>query len=512
MTKHTKDENPSMTSAVASGQAPGAAPGQGYGRPDIRALGEIVGSDNVASDPADLYVYGGDSSVHRASAHAVVRPQDTEQVQALLRYASSQRIPVIPRGGGSGMSGQVVPIVGGIVLDMKAMNRILEINLPDVYVRVQPGVVDDDLNKALKPHGVFFPPTPASSRIATIGGEIANNASGTRSVKYGATRDSVLGMNVVLASGDLVTLGTRTRVEASGYQLARLMVGSEGTLGVIVEATLGFVPIPKFRCMGVACFNRLEEAGETISEIISSGCLPSVLELVDKVAILAVNASLKLGLPEVEAMLLYEADGMVLEAVDYEIGRMETICLRHEGFGLKHSYDEKERMQIFYGRKKLFPALSKYKDLLACTSLADDMTVPYSKMADLARKIHEVAERNGLVMTAYGHCGSGCMHTKILMDTSKGDQWDAAKRAVAELYAYVREVGGTTSAEHGIGLSKAPDFKREKADSLALMRAVKAAFDPLNILNPMKLQDAPDDWVTATDLRYRVRDGLEAAP
>ncbi|MDY0001386.1 MAG: FAD-linked oxidase C-terminal domain-containing protein [Polyangia bacterium] len=495
----------------AKNQAVSMGPGlpSGYGTPDVGRLREIVGADNVAADPADCYVYGRDASVHRASAQAVVRPMDAAAVQALLRYASAERIPVIPRGSGSGMSGQAVPISGGIVLDMKGMNRILEINLADVYVRVEPGVVDDDLNKALRPHGVFYPPTPASSRIATIGGEIANNASGTRSVKYGATRDSVLGMKVVLASGELVTLGSRTRVEASGYQLARLMVGSEGTLGVIVEATMGFVPIPRFRCMGAACFDRLEEAGETISEIISSGCLPSVLELVDKVAILAANASLGLGLPEVEAMLLYEADGMVKEAVDYEIARMEEICRRHQGFGIKHSYDEKERMQIFYGRKKLFPALSKYKDLLACTSLADDMTVPYSKMADLARKIHEIAERNGLVMTAYGHCGSGCMHTKILMDTSKGEQWAAARRAVEELYEYVRSSGGTTSAEHGIGLSKAPDFKREKADSLELMRAVKRAFDPLNILNPMKLQDAPDDWLTATDLRYRQRDQAE---
>jgi len=478
--------------------------------PSIEKLVEIVGEGNASTNPADCYIYGGDSSVHRAMASAVVRVSNTEQIQQLMRYANAERIPVITRGGGSGMSGQAVPVSGGIVLDMKAMNRILEINLEDVYARVEPGVVDDDLNKALKPYGMFYPPTPASSRIATIGGEIANNASGTRSVKYGATRDSVLGMKVVLANGDLVTLGSRTRVEASGYQLDRLMVGSEGTLGIIVEATMSFVPIPKYRCMGVACFNQLQDAGATIAQVISTGCQPSVLELVDNVAITAANASLNLGLPDVEAMLLFEADGMVKEAVDYEIGKMKAIAEKNDAFGIKYSYDEKERMQIFYGRKKLFPALSKYKDVLACTSLADDMTVPYSKMADMARKIHEVADRNGLVMTAYGHCGSGCMHTKILMDTTKGDQWEAAKRAVDEIYEYVRAVGGTTSAEHGIGLSKAPAFKQEKADSLALMRAVKAAFDPNNILNPHKLQDAPDDWVTATELRYRVRQHVEA--
>jgi glycolate oxidase len=262
--------------------------------------------------------------------------------------------------------------------------------------------------------------------------------------------------------------------------------------------------------MGVACFNKLDQAGDTISQVIASGCQPSVLELVDNVAITAANTSLGLGLPDVEAMLLFEADSMVKEAVDYEIEKMKAIAEKNQAFGIKYSYDPKERAQIFYGRKKLFPALSKYKDVLACTSLADDMTVPYSKMADMARVIHEVAERNGLVMTAYGHCGSGCMHTKILMDTTQGDQWAAAERAVAEIYEYVRSVGGTTSAEHGIGLSKAPDFKKEKADSLELMRAVKRAFDPNNILNPHKLQDAPDEWTTATKLRYRVHEQAEA--
>lgn len=471
--------------------------------PNIAKLREIVGEQHVKDDPADLYVYGSDASVHKAMPSAVVRPGSTEQVQELLRYANGERIPVIPRGSGSGMCGQVVPIHGGIILDMKRMNRILEINLEDVYCRVEPGVIDDDLNRALLPHGVFYPATPASSRIATIGGEIANNASGVRSVKYGATRESVLGMKVVLASGELVTLGATTRVEATGYQLERLMVGSEGTLGVIVEATLGFVRIPKYRCLGMITFDSLKDAGDTISAIMANGVALSMLELVDRVAIQAVNRATDLKLPDVEAILLIEADGMVKEAVEYEITHVRELCEKHNGTVGQVSYDPKERAAIFLGRKKLFPALSKYDDHYACTSLADDMAVPYSKMAETASKIHEIAERNGVVMTAYGHCGSGCMHTKILMDPTKGEQWQGAKRAVAEIYEYVRSVGGTTSAEHGIGLSKADAFKLEKADSLALLRAVKKAFDPNNILNPGKLMDAPDGWLTATDLRYR---------
>lgn len=470
---------------------------------NVDKLKAIVGETNVLSEAADLYVYGSDSSVHEGMPQAIVRPENTEQVQALMRYANSEKIPVIPRGSGSGMCGQVVPVQGGIILDMKAMNRILEINPQDGYCRVEPGVVDDDLNRALKPYGVFYPPTPASSVVATIGGEIANNASGTRSVKYGAARDAILAMKVVLASGDCVSLGATTRVAASGYPLERLLVGSEGTLAVIVEATLRFVPIPKLRCLGIAKFNVLGEAGDAISEVMGSGCQPSMLELIDKIAITAANKAEKLGLPEVEAILLFEADGMAKETIDPEIARFREICEKHNGFGMEFSYDEKERARIFAGRSKLFPSLSKYDERLASTSLADDMAVPFSKMAETANKIHEIAERNGLVMTAYGHCGAGCMHTKILMDTDKDIQWEAARKAVAEIYDYVRSVGGTTSAEHGIGLSKAAAFKREKASTLDLMRGIKKVFDPNNILNPGKLMDGPDNWVEATHLRYQ---------
>lgn len=471
---------------------------------DIEKLIKILGREHVKNDPADLFVYGSDASVHLSPASAVVQPDKVEHVQEVVRYANSHGIPIVTRGSGSGMSGQAVPIKGGIVMDMKRMNRILEVNLEDVYCRVEPGVVDAKLNSVLKPHGVFYPPAPASSKIATIGGEIGNNASGIRSVKYGAVRDYVLGMKVVLANGELVSLGSKTRVEAACYQIERLIVGSEGTLGIIVEATLKFVPIPKFRCLGIAKFNKLEEAGNAIAGIMTGGAQPSMLELMDNVAITAVNNSMNMGLPDVEAVLLFEADGMIKEAVDYEIKKIQGLCETHNGFGIELSYDEKERSRIYAGRKQLFPSLSRYKKGYVVTSLADDMAVPYSRMADMAHKIHEIADRNNVIMSAYGHCGSGVMHTKILMDPMQKEQWNDARNAVSEIYEYVRSIGGTTSAEHGIGISKAPDCKEEKSNALAIMRAVKKAFDPNNILNPGKMMDAPDDWVTATKLRYNV--------
>src|SRR4030042_6079088 len=327
---------------------------------ETQALVDIAGKENVRDNPMDCYVYGSDSSVHEAPAWAVVRPVSVEQIQNVIRYAGKKKIPVILRGSGSGISGQAVPIDGGIVLDIKRLNRILEINLQDGYCRVEAGVVDDDLNKALKPYDVFYPVAPASSRVATIGGEQANNASGVRSVKYGAVRDSLLGMKVVMANGDLVTLGAKTRVEASGYQLDRLMVGSEGTLGIIVDAPLNMVPIPKFRCLGVANFKTLQDSGKAIADIMSSGAQPSMLELMDHVAIVAVNKTMNMGLPDVEAILMFEADGTVKEAVEYEIGKMKEICTKCNGFDIQASYEAKERTRLFAGRKKLFPALSKY--------------------------------------------------------------------------------------------------------------------------------------------------------
>ena len=473
---------------------------------DVAELERMVGADAVSADPADLVAYGADASVYHAKPWAVVRPRDTVQVRKLLEYCDREKIAVVPRGSGSGMCGQTVPVRGGIVLDMKGMNRIIDINLGDGTCTVEPGVIDDDLNRALKPHGFFWPPTPASSRIATIGGEIGNNASGTRSVKYGAARDSVLALKVVLPGGRLLELGTRTRVASTGYPLERLFVGSEGTLGVIVEATLRYVPIPKFRCLGVANFERLEQAGESITAIMAAGCQPSMLELIDKVAIEAVNRAQNLGLPDVEAILLFEADGMVEQAVDFEIDRISKICTEHGGFGVEYSYDAAEQARMSAGRKKLFPSLSRFSEALASTALADDMAVPYSKMAECARAIHDIAERHGIVMTAYGHCGAGCMHTKILMDTSRGGQWEAARKAIAEIYAFVRKVGGTTSAEHGIGISKAGEFQKEKRPLLDMMRAVKAVFDPNDIMNPGKLLDAPANWLEAGPLRYHVEE------
>jgi glycolate oxidase len=422
-----------------------------------------------------------------------------------MRFANEHGIPVTARGSGSGMSGHSVPMAGGIVLDLKRMNKVLDIRPADLLCKVEPGVINDELNKELKQYGLFFPPTPSSGTVATIGGMIGTNASGNRAVKYGATRDAVLGVKVVLADGSLVNLGTNTKTDASGYQLARLMVGSEGTLGIVVEATLLLAALPKYRAMGVAHFDKLEDAGNAISSIIAGGVTPSMMELMDDVAITAVNNAQNLGLPQVAAIVIFEADGMVKEAVDHDMAEMKRLCEANNGRDIKVSDDPAEMGRIFQGRKKLFPSLSRYGKGMASTSLADDMSVPMSQIANTVAKIHEIAEANNIVMSAYGHCGSGLIHTKILMNPEDPAQWEGAEKAIEQVYEHVRSVGGTTSGEHGIALSKAPAMKRERADSLEMMRAIKRALDPKGILNPQKLMDAPDDWKSATDLRYNVR-------
>jgi glycolate oxidase len=282
------------------------------------------------------------------------------------------------------------------------------------------------------------------------------------------------------------------------------MVGSEGTLGIVVEAILQLSPIPKFRAMGIVNFERLKDAGRMISETIAAGIVPSMLELMDNIAITAVNNAQKLGLPDVAAIVIFECNGMLKESVEYEINEIKKICTKNNGSGIKITHDENEIKKIYSGRKKLFPSLSKYREGLYTTALADDMAVPMSKIADTIEQIHEVAKKNNVVMSAYGHCGAGLIHTKILMDTTKQSQWQGAKKAVKEIYEYVQKVGGTTSGEHGIGFSKGPSFKVEKKDSLEMMRSIKKALDPNNILNPFKLMDSPDDWLTASPLRYQI--------
>ena len=471
-------------------------------------LTAIVGEGNTSDEPHDRYIAGGDASIHQGMPAIVVRAGTTEEVSEIMKLANSRKIPVVPRGAGSGMCGHAVPVdPRSIVIDLKRMNRIIDIRPQDLLTRVEAGVVNNRLNEALKPYGFFFAPCPASGKVATIGGMIANNASGLRAAKYGATRDSLLGAKVVLADGSIIDSGANTLIASAGYQIDRLMVASEGTLGIVTEAVLRLTPLPKAKGMGIAEFTNLKDAGNAISAIVASGVNPSFFELMDNVAIRSINKATDMGLPDVAAILVFECDGASKNIVDEEVNVIRNIVAKHNAKNLRLATDTKEMDALNAARAKLFPAFSRLIDGMACVSLADDMAVPPSFYAEVVGKIEKASKSNDVVITAYGHAGEGLIHTKLLIDTTSHGAWERAHKAVDEVYDAVLAAGGTVSGEHGVALSKAPYFKKEKGNALEAMRAIKKALDPNNILNPGKLHDAPEDWLTATNLRYPVQGG-----
>jgi len=410
-------------------RAPAKKVAKGAARPEIlKKVEAIVGPLGYTASPVELRAYAADASMHLAEPELVVRPTSAQQVSAILKLANKYKIPVTPRAAGTSVCGQPVPIKGGIVLDMQAMNKIKEVHVEDFYVVIEPGVVYAELNAFLKPYKFFFPPAPGSGDAANIGGMVINNASGVNATKYGATRDSLLGCKVVLADGTIIDTGANTLIASAGYQIDRLMVASEGTLGVITEAVLRLTPLAKSKGMGVAEYKSLEDAGNAISAIVASGVKPSFFELMDNVAIKSVNKAMDLGLPDVPAILVWECDGASPDIVYGELEFIRNLAEEHGGKNIRLSTVKKEMDEIYKGRQKLFPAFSRYIDGMACVSLADDMAVPPSFYAKVVEKIEKASKGNDVVITAYGHAGEGLIHTKLLIDTTSHGAWERAHK------------------------------------------------------------------------------------
>lgn len=450
------------------------------------ALRNIVAEEQLVTSPAALYAYGFDASIHHRTPDVVVQPRSTEEVSHVVSIAREHGVPVVARGSGTALSGQAVPIQGGIVLDMSAMDRVLEVNVEDLYCLVEPGVIYGRLNQQLAPKKFFFPPSPGSSDVCTIGGMVACNASGMRAIKYGATRDYVLGLEVVLPDGGIAHMGTRTIKNSSGYQLEKLMVGSEGTLGVITQVTLRLLPLPKKRAIAIASFDDLEQAGQGISNVVASGLQPSGLEIMDSVCIRAVNKSTGVGLPECDAIILAEVDGDET-VVKQDIEAVADICRESGATRVDFTHKEDEMTSLWQGRKSVLPSLSRYGEDSVSVSLADDMSVPISKIPVAIKRFQDIADEHDILVGTYGHAGDGNLHTKVLINPLEEGSWDRAEAAVDAIYRTVLELQGTVSGEHGIGISKAPWMQQERRDTLHLMRAIKQAVDPKNIMNPGKV-------------------------
>ena len=466
----------------------------------IDSIEKIVGKNGYSTKQADLYTYGFDASIFHNNPEIVIQPRTTEEVSEIMKIANREKIPVVARGAGTGLCGSAVPIKGGIVLAMQKMNKVKRVSVADLWVDVEPGINYNDLNDELAKHGFFFPPAPGSAEACQIGGMVATNASGMRAVKYGATRDYVLGLTYVKADGEIVRAGTRTIKDASGYQLARLLCGSEGTLGIITEITLKLTTKPKKSAYCLCTFNSVHEAGKCIAALIAKPMIPASCELMDDVSIKAVNKARGNPVPDCEALCIFEADGETDEVVSRDLKIIEDVARASGAVTVTPSYDQKQIDLWTDARKSIMAALSVLMPGFCSVSLADDMGVPISRVPEAVKAFKEISEKYKITIATYGHAGDGNLHTKMLVNPEDPDEWERAVKATDDIFDVCIDLGGTVTGEHGVGIAKSQKFRKERASELSSIIAIKKAMDPNNILNPGKLEQWEGSILT--NLRY----------
>lgn len=454
--------------------------------PDIalQKLAHIVGPAHLKTALSILSEYGADASRLASPPDAVVFPGNSRQVSQVLELASELGFPVIPRGAGTGMTGGAVPVQGGLVMAMRRFDRILAIDLNNLIARVEPGVITAHLQEAVEAVGLFYPPDPASIHISTIGGNVAECAGGLRAVKYGVTRDYVLGLEAVLPTGEIIHTGVQTMKGVAGYDLTRLMTGSEGTLAVITEITLRLIPKPAARKTMVAYFEDVPGAARTVSAITRNRIIPTILEFMDRTCIDCVREELGQEMPgRAGAMLLIEVDGDEMQIVR-DAKTIETVC-RHEGsIHFEAAADAEAADRLWKARRDVSPSLFRLRP----HKISEDVVVPRSQLPELAAYLAGLTAGYGLPIAAFGHAGDGNIHVNIMLDRGTPDQAKTAVTVVKELFKEVLHMGGTITGEHGIGIAKAPYLGMEISQAgLQLMRRIKDAFDPRGILNPGKI-------------------------
>lgn len=449
-----------------------------------KALADIVGEQNVSERIMDLVSYTYDASSYEHRPDCAMWAETTAQVSRILSLANEKGIPVTVRGAGTSLGGLSVPARGGIVLDLSRMNTIVEISIPDRLAVVQPGVVYADFQTALAPHGFFFPPDPASGTVCTLGGNVATNAGGLHAVKYGTTRDYVLRMEAVLAAGEVMRVGARTMKTSSGYDLCRFLVGSEGTLAVITEITFKIAPKASHRATAMAVFHKLEDAGEAVTRVMHSEVTPSVLELLDGSVIALLRKHAQVDLPDVEALLLVETDGMTEEYVRFQLEKVAEMFRTCKAAEVKVAANEREAEGLWKARKSIGGMMGA----LRRDYIPEDITVPMSQIAAFLRGSEELSRVHGLDLINFGHAGDGNLHTNVFFDGGDPDQLAKLEALLYELHKLACDLGGTLSGEHGIGVTKAKYMPLEHDETaLKTMRVLKKALDPNNILNPGKM-------------------------
>jgi len=450
----------------------------------FRELQKIVGKSHCSRSNEDRVCYAYDATAQVFLPDAVVFPKDANEIAAILSLANRDNFFVIPRGSGSGMTGGALAVNGGVILVMTRLNRILEINRDSFISHVEPGVVTGRFHKEVEKLGLFYPPDPASSEFSTLGGNLAECAGGPRAVKYGVTKDYVLGLMAVLPTGEIIKTGVQTTKGVVGYDLTRLLVGSEGTLGVIVRMILRLLPLPETLRTMTATFDRMEVAAETVSEIIRRGIIPRTIEYMDNASIRCVEDYLDIGLPrEADALLLLEVDGSEMEVAS-AISQLKSLCISMGATGARIAGNESERANLWKARKSISPALYR----LGPDKINEDIVVPRDRIPDMVRKINALRESTGLPMATFGHAGDGNIHFNLMIDKKDEKALQEAEAIISTLFDYTLELGGSISGEHGVGVTKSPYIDREIGGiELALMKKIKAVFDPKGILNPGKI-------------------------
>jgi glycolate oxidase len=445
----------------------------------------IVGKDHVRTDPGALVTFSTDATpLERARPDAVVFPATTEEVAAVLRIANERRVPVVPRGSGTNLSAGTVPHRGGIVLVLTRMNALKEISEGDLVAVCEPGVRTIELAQAAASRGLLFPPDPGSQTTATLGGNVAECSGGLRALKYGVTRDYVLGVEAVLATGEVIRSGGRLVKDVAGYDLRRLLCGSEGTLAVMTELTLRLVPAPEASGTGMAYFRELGDAARAVSRVLASGILPVTLEFLDRVCIGSVEDFAQIGLDTTAgALLIFGQDGAP-ETIERDMARMAAACEAEGATAVRLAGSPAEADEVLEARRAALPSLSRLEPL----TILEDATVPRSRIAEMVSHIQEIAGRYDLKIGTFGHAGDGNLHPTAVLDPADADAVARAHAAFGEIFAKALELDGSITGEHGVGLVKLRYLEQQLgADHIALLRRIKAAFDPNGILNPGKL-------------------------
>jgi len=454
----------------------------------VRELSAIVGPRHVIHRPEDLLVYEYDAAVDRALPDLVVLPATTDQVVRLVKVAARERLPVVPRGAGTGLSGGSVPVKGGITIVLSRMRRLIEVDVPNRLAVVEPGVVNVELSRAAAPHGLLYAPDPSSQLVCTIGGNVAENSGGPHTLKYGTTTNHVLGLEVVLPDGEVLALGSATGF-APGYDLVGAVVGSEGTTGIVTSATLRLVPIPERVETLLAIFADVVSACRTVGAVIESGLVPAAMEIVDQRTIAAVEASVyAAGLPtDAGAVLLVELDGPAV-ALPPQLERIRALAAREGALRVEVARDADERARFWRARKGAFGAMGR----LAPDLYVHDAVVPRARLPEVLAAVCAIGDRHGLRLSNVFHAGDGNLHPNISFDRRNPGELERVLAAGAEILRTCVDAGGVISGEHGIGSEKR-DFMGMvfgEAD-LDAMRRLRAAFDPDGVCNPGKILPTP---------------------